>query len=90
MLYAPPGFDHYDYTELLPKLEKEVPELQKFVIMKDIDEKFTLKCEGKFVDYEEYIGQHSPDAEALPKAELSPHDMVNVQFTSGSTAPDDR
>lgn len=85
MLFAPPGFDHYDYTDLLPKLQKEVPELEKFIIMKDIAGKYTLKCEDKFVDYEKYIQQYSPDAQALPKTDISPHDMVNVQFTSGST-----
>ena len=85
-LFAPPGFAYYDYTKLLPKLEQEVPELEKFVILDDLGGKYKFSKEPpKSVYYEEYIRQYEPSAEALPKADISPHDMVNVQFTSGST-----
>ena len=86
MLFAPPGFVHYDYTKLFPKLEREVPELQKFVLVEDLGGKY--KFSGKaptYVSYEDYLQQYEPAAQALPKVEISPHDMVNVQFTSGST-----
>ena len=86
MLVAPAGFIHYDYTKLFPKLEKEVSQLEKFLLLKDLDGKYKFSTDDKkYVDYEQYLQQHEPSAEALPKVDISPHDMVNVQFTSGST-----
>jgi acyl-CoA synthetase (AMP-forming)/AMP-acid ligase II len=86
MLVAPAGFIYYDYTKLFPKLEKEVKQLEKFVLLKDLDGKYKYDADGaKYVDYEKYLQQYKPDANALPKVDISPHDMVNVQFTSGST-----
>ena len=85
MFVAPAGFVHYDYTTLFPKLETEVMSLQKFVVLDDLGKKYKWTRKGpKYVEYEKYLKQHRPDASALPKVDISPHDMVNVQFTSGS------
>lgn len=74
------------YTKLFPKLEQEVPSLEKFVILEDLNKKFKFTPKGpKYADYEKYLREHRPSASALPKVDISPHDMVNVQFTSGST-----
>lgn len=86
MMIASPGFSYYDNTRVLPKIANEVPEVQRFIIMDDIDRKFQLSGPlDRSVAYEEYVGQFDTSPEALPKVEVSPHDMVNVQFTSGST-----
>ena len=86
MLFTPPGFVHFDYTKLIPKLDKEIPELQKFIVIDDLGGKYKFSGDPpKYVPYEEYLRQYEPSAQALPKADISPHDMVNVQFTSGST-----
>ena len=86
MLFAPPGFIHYDYTNLIPKLDEEVPQLEKFIIIDDLGGKYLFSGQPpKYVSYEGYLRQFEPSAEALPKVDISPHDMVNVQFTSGST-----
>lgn len=67
-------------------LDEEIPQLQKFVLLEDIAGKYSFNGQApKYVDYEKYIGQFKPSAKALPKQDLSCHDMVNVEFTSGST-----
>ena len=81
-----PGFLRYDNTKVLPKIASEIPKIEKFIIMDDIEQKYKLS--GKLersAAYEEYLNQFDAKAEALPKVKISPHDMVNVQFTSGST-----
>ncbi len=86
MFFAPVGFAYYDYAKLFGKLEQEIPQLEKFVILNDLGNKYNMSVDQpKHVKYEEYISRHKADASALPKADISPHDMVNVQFTSGST-----
>ncbi|KAF2093626.1 acetyl-CoA synthetase-like protein [Rhizodiscina lignyota] len=86
MFFAPAGFAYYDYTKLIPKLDREIPELNKFIILKDIAGKYEFSEQlPKYVYYENYMRQFEGSAEALLKVDISPHDMVNVQFTSGST-----
>ena len=86
MFFAPAGFQWYDYTKLMPKLDQEVAELEKFIILEDLNNKYKFSAKPpKFEDYKKYINQFDASAEALPKVDISPHDMVNVQFTSGST-----
>ena len=86
VLFTSPGFSYYDYTKLLPKLDAEVSQLQKSVLMEDIDGNYHFSGRPpKFESYEKYLQQYEPSAEALPSVDFSPHDMVNVQFTSGST-----
>ena len=84
MLFAPPGFGYFDYTKLLPKLEKEIPEIEKFVILEDLGKKYELRHESpKFASYDSFL--NAQNLPPIPKTKLSPHDLVNVQFTSGST-----
>ena len=85
MLFSPPGFQRFDYTQILPKLRYEVPELQTIVLIDDIGGKYHMsENSSQFIAYEEFIDKSSWTAR-LPKVSISPHDMVNVQFTSGST-----
>lgn len=86
MMIASPGFLFYDNTKVLPKIAKEIPDIKKFIIMDDLNGKFNLSGPlDRSTAYEEFIGQFDASAAALPKYKISPHDMVNVQFTSGST-----
>ena len=86
MLFAPPGFVHYDYIKLFPKLEKEISDLRKFVLIEDLGGKYKFSGpSNKYVSYEKYSSLYEPSRQALLQVDVSPHDMVNVQFTSGST-----
>ena len=86
MMVASPGFAWYDNTKMLPKIAAEVPTIKKFVIMDDIDRKYQLPARlARSTPYEEYLQAFDVSVHALPKVSISPHDMVNVQFTSGST-----
>jgi acyl-CoA synthetase (AMP-forming)/AMP-acid ligase II len=86
-MVAPPGFTFYDNTKVLPKIAAEVPSIKRFVIMDDIEHKYHLSEPlARSVAYEDYLAPYSSlDKAALPQTQVSPHDMVNVQFTSGST-----
>ncbi|KAF7186107.1 Acyl-CoA ligase sidI [Pseudocercospora fuligena] len=84
MMVASPGFAFYDNTKVLAKLAREVPSIVRFVIMEDIEQKYRMVDPlERSAWYEEYISQDL--TEELPEVSISPHDMVNVQFTSGST-----
>lgn len=87
MFFAPPGFLHYDYTELLPLLASELPKCQKFVLLEDIGKKYKMKSKlNRSANYEEFLAKADKSNQKLPDvSKFSPHDMVNVQFTSGST-----
>jgi len=84
---ASPGFTYYDNTKILPKIAAEVHSITKFVIMEDIERKYVLSTPlQRSVAYEDYLAPYSAvDKAALPQVHVSCHDMVNVQFTSGST-----
>jgi mevalonyl-CoA ligase len=85
-MVASPGFTFYDNTKVLPKIAEQVASIKKFVIMDDIAGKYHLSGPlDRAVAYEDYLEAFAPLLSALPKARVSPHDMVNVQFTSGST-----
>ena len=86
MLVASPGFAHYSNTKTLQKIASEIPTVEKFIIMEDIDQKYHLNDPlARSAWYEQYLQPFEASGERLPKVSISPHDMVNVQFTSGST-----
>ncbi|KAK3705095.1 hypothetical protein LTR37_013462 [Vermiconidia calcicola] len=86
MLFAPPGFVHYDYTKVLGKLEREIPALKFFVVIDDLGGKYSFSGHSpKFVPYGEYLGRPRTSTRPVPATGVSPHDTINIQFTSGST-----
>ncbi|TKA75779.1 hypothetical protein B0A55_04329, partial [Friedmanniomyces simplex] len=86
MVVASPGFAYHDNTQTLPKIAAEVPSVKRFVIMDDIDGKYRSSGPlARSCSYEQYLEPFEASITALPKVSISPHDMVNVQFTSGST-----
>lgn len=58
MYFSPPGFQHFDYTKLLPKILKEVPELQNIVLVDDLANKYHAP-EGSYHSYEKFIDNTS-------------------------------
>lgn len=81
-MVASPGFAYYDNTKVLSKIASEVPSVKRFAIMDDIDGKYVLSGQlNRSVKYEEYVSKAG--SAGLPAVSISPHDMVNVQFTSG-------
>jgi acyl-CoA synthetase (AMP-forming)/AMP-acid ligase II len=86
MLVAPAGFIYYDYTKIFPKLDEKVKTIEKYIVLEDLNGKYEMSIDKpNYVAYEKYLQQYKPNASGLPKVDISPHDMVNVQFTSGST-----
>ena len=91
-MVAPPGFTFYDNTKVLPKIAEEVPSIKRFVIMDDIEHKYHLSGPlPRSATYEDYLAPYSSlDRAALPQTPVSPHDMVNVQFTYASLASNEQ
>jgi len=86
MLFSPPGFEHYDYTTLVPKLASQVPSIKHFVMLNDIHAKYRFVSSPlKSVGYEQYLSQSGSLLDLSPFEMKGQHDIVNVQFTSGST-----
>lgn len=85
MLFAPPGFARYDYNKVLEQAMSAVPSLKTLVILADIFGKHKIKEKNlKYHDYEHFL-ESATSSSWTPDNSISPHDMVNVQFTSGST-----
>ena len=85
MLFAPPGFMRYDYIKVLQKAAKELTELRDIVVLSDIADKHQIASNSfKYHDYESFLESRTSDKWS-PDPTISCHDMVNVQFTSGST-----
>lgn len=84
MLFVPPGFAQYDYNNVLQEAKSALPKVQ-LVVLQDIFRKHQLKSKSlQHQDYETFLNsQKSSSWKEDPS--ISPHDMVNIQFTSGST-----
>lgn len=85
MLFAPPGFARYDYNKVLEQAMSSVPELKTLVLINDIFGKHHLAHQKlRHNKYEQFL-ESAASSSWTPDPSISPHDMVNVQFTSGST-----
>ena len=85
MLFSPPGFARYDYSKVLREAKSSISQLRDIIILADIFDKYHLSSKSlQYQDYESFI-QSSTNSSWSPDSSVSPHDMVNVQFTSGST-----
>ena len=88
MLFSPPGFARYDYNKVLTNARSSIPSLKTIVVLADIFDKHHLKNPkgGHHTDYEAFLSSGASSSDAWKDTpDVSPHDMVNVQFTSGST-----
>lgn len=83
ILFAPPGFARYDYNNLLKESKSLLSELQ-LIVLADIFKKHKLSSSLQHQEYESFLRSQS-SASWSEDPSISPHDMVNVQFTSGST-----
>jgi mevalonyl-CoA ligase len=70
--------------KVLEQVHKAVPSLEDLVVLSDIFDKHKLKSGVKHHDYEKFLAS-AASSKWKEDASISPHDMVNVQFTSGST-----
>lgn len=85
MLFTPPGFAHYDYNKVLQEAQTSVSQLRDIIILADIFRKHHLSSKSPpHQDYEHFL-ESKANASWSPDISISSHDMVNVQFTSGST-----
>lgn len=85
MLFSPPGFARYDYNNVLQEAKSSVSHLQNLIILADIFRKHHLSSKSlQHQDYESFLESEASSSWS-PDPSISPHDMVNVQFTSGST-----
>lgn len=85
MLFAPPGFARYDYNNFLQESKSALPNLQ-LIILADIFRKHKLSSKSlEHQDYETFLDSKASSSSWKEDPSISPHDMVNVQFTSGST-----
>lgn len=84
MLFAPPGFNRYDYNNVLKQASSEISTLEHIVLVEDIFRKHKLNSKIKHHDYETFL-ESKASSSWKPDPTISPHDRVNVQFTSGST-----
>ena len=85
MLFSPPGFARYDYNNVLQGVKSLVAQLQDIIILPDIFNKYHLS--SKALQHQEYESFLESGSRLLwsPDPGISTHDMVNIQFTSGST-----
>lgn len=85
MLFSPPGFARYDYNSVLRDARSSVSQLRNIIILADIFRTYHPSSESvQYQDYETFLVSRT-DSSWSPDPSISPHDMVNVQFTSGST-----
>src|ERR1700743_2309601 len=85
MLFSPPGFVRYDYNNLLQEAKSSVRQLRDIIILADISRKYHISSGSlQHQDYESFL-ESKANSPWSPDPSISPHDMVNVQFTSGST-----
>lgn len=85
MLFIPPGFARYDYNNAIEQVKSKVQSLNHIIILEDIFRKYKLTAKSiQHQDYETFLNSNT-SASWSPDSSLSCHDMVNIQFTSGST-----
>ncbi len=85
MLFSPPGFARYDYNKFLRQIQSAVSHLRDIIILDDIFDKHHLTSDSlEHQKYEAFL-ESNANAKWSSDPDISPHDMVNIQFTSGST-----
>lgn len=82
VLLMVPRFDRYDYGQWVPRLKQNLPALENIILVQS-DQQYS----GETLDYEDIIqsGSHSSQNLLDIEATLDCRDVINLQFTSGST-----
>lgn len=69
------------------KLESQlIPSLQKIIFVDNSSGRVDTSGYKSLTPYSSVMSELTADARALPPRDLSAHDIVNIQFTSGTTA----
>ncbi|KAJ5619306.1 hypothetical protein N7510_003290 [Penicillium lagena] len=70
-----------------PKLQSAVvPSLKNIITVDNSAGRVDLSSYKSLTPFSSVISQLTADGQSLPPQDLSPHDIVNIQFTSGTTA----
>lgn len=80
LLIVTPCFGKFDYRAILNPLVKKLLKLNAMVLVDP--HKLGSKLGRKMIPYEELLNGNYSTSLAT---DVSPHDIVNIQFTSGST-----
>ncbi|KAF9888954.1 Acyl-CoA synthetase member 2 mitochondrial [Aspergillus nanangensis] len=81
LLITTPGFARFDYQPIIVKIVERLPTLQALVLVDP--HRLRIQHTGsKIISYETLFQQNQ---NAVVNCNVSPHDIVNIQFTSGST-----
>ncbi|UKZ66168.1 uncharacterized protein TrAtP1_007343 [Trichoderma atroviride] len=86
MLVMVPRFDRYDYRAWIPNLKRGIPSLQNIVVVNADKEPTLVKLD--YTDYEAVVlrGRSNTSLDLLAlEANIHARDVMNLQFTSGST-----
>lgn len=77
-----PGFDRYDYRAWLPRLRSSIPSLKHIIMVHgdDTDQEYAINYENLV-----HRGSESHHDLLAIESKLRPTDVMNLQFTSGST-----
>ncbi|KAM0265117.1 hypothetical protein ACHAQJ_000269 [Trichoderma viride] len=80
-----PRFDRYDYRPWIPNLRKGIPSLRNIIVVNADKEPALVKLD--YEDYEDIIlrGHNSTFDLLALEANIHARDVMNLQFTSGST-----
>ncbi|KAL6903997.1 hypothetical protein GGI43DRAFT_399362 [Trichoderma evansii] len=81
-----PRFDRYDYRAWIPNLRKGIPSLKNIIVVNADKEPALVKLD--YEDYEDVIvrGRNNTSFDLLAlEAKIHARDVMNLQFTSGST-----
>lgn len=88
VLFTTLGSGKYDYRDSLAQLELQVPSLQKVILLKDISETYINPLPNTFFNtFTNLIllgGRQDVNWSELEN-EIADKDVLNLQFTSGST-----
>ncbi|UKZ79967.1 hypothetical protein TrVFT333_007731 [Trichoderma virens FT-333] len=83
-----PRFDRYDYRHWIPNLRKGIPSLQNIIVVNaDKDPTFLKLGYNGYHNYEDVLlrGRKSSIDLLAMEAKIHARDVMNLQFTSGST-----
>ncbi|KAL7956199.1 hypothetical protein V8C34DRAFT_306802 [Trichoderma compactum] len=83
-----PRFDRYDYRHWIPNLRNGIPSLRNIIIVNADKEPALVKLgHNDYHNYEDVLvrGRSSVVDPLAMEAKIHPRDVMNLQFTSGST-----
>ena len=82
-----PLLQHLIHDPAKTNLESElIPSLQKIIYVDNSSGRVDTSAYRGLTPYSSVMSELIADTQALPPRDLDPHDIINIQFTSGTTA----